>query len=254
MTLALKYLDAVSAILKQIESEQIPSIIEAARMVAESIAKGGILHTFGSGHSHMISEEAFFRAGGLVPVNAILDQRLLFLEGAAESTQAERESGYAETLLASENVQPEDVAIIISNSGRNAVPIEMALAMKARGVKVIAITSALYSARLRSRHSSGKRLFELADLTIDNCVPEGDAVLDLPDTSQRIGPSSTIAGVAIMNAITVEACLILKNTGLKVPVFSSANTALSSDEELENLLTAWSSRIRLFRTDRRSNA
>lgn len=85
-----------------------PAIREAGSLVASAIARGGILHTFGSGHSHMIAEEAFFRAGGLVPVNAILDERLLFLKGAIESTLAERESGYAQTLLEREDIQPND--------------------------------------------------------------------------------------------------------------------------------------------------
>jgi uncharacterized phosphosugar-binding protein len=245
--MSLEYFTLLGALLVRIETEQMSSICRAGELVAQSIACGGILHTFGSGHSHMIAEEAFFRAGGLAPVNAILDERLVFFQGAAESTLAERESGYADILLKREDIQPDDVAIIISNSGRNAVPIEMAIGMKARGIKVIAITNLKQSMRTTSRHSSGKRLFELTDVVIDNCVREGDAALDLPGTSYRVGPMSTVAGAAIINAVVIEAVVYLQDKGLPVPVFSSANVETASDSAMNSMLSRWQSRVRLFR-------
>ena len=136
-----KYFNSLLEILSEIADQQAEVIQHAGSMAADAIAQGGVVHTFGSGHSHMISEEAFFRAGGLAAVNPILDESLIFLQGAVESTRAERRSGYAQTLLALEDVRPVDIAIVISNSGRNAVPIEMALSMKALGLKVIAITN-----------------------------------------------------------------------------------------------------------------
>ncbi len=245
---SLQYFNAVREILMRIESEQTPAIRDAGGIVGSAIASGGILHAFGSGHSHMISEEAFYRAGGLAPVNPILDSRLLFLGGAMESTRAEREPGYAQTLLSHHDIQPNDVAIIISNSGRNVVPIEMALGMRSRGIrKIIAITNLAQSTRSSSRHTSGKRLFELADLVIDNCVPEGDAAVDIPGSSQKIGPTSTIAGAAIINAIITEAAAYLQQMGLSVPVFPSANSELSSQLRIEALLAQWDTRIPIFR-------
>ncbi len=241
------YFAALREILARIESEQIANIREAGDLIGSVIAKGGVVHTFGAGHSHMIAEEAFFRAGGLAAVNPILDRRLLFLDGALESTRAERETGYAKLLLEREDIQPGDAAIIISNSGRNAVPIEMALEMRAREVKTIAITNLEQSSRSASRHVSGKRLFELADIVIDNCIPEGDAVLQIPDSSQRIGPSSTIAGAAIVNAVMIEAANYLHKAGLPVPLFASVNLLSSSDETLEAVLARWAPRVRLFR-------
>jgi uncharacterized phosphosugar-binding protein len=203
---------------------------------------------FGSGHSHIISEEAFFRAGGLAPVNPILDPRFLFLEGAMESTRAERESGYAKTLLCRHDIQSDDAAIIVSSSGRNAMPIEMALEMRYRGIKkVIAITNLSQSARSESRHASGKRLFELVDLVIDNCVPEGDAAVDMPDSVQKIGPTSTVAGAAIINAIIIEAAAALLQRGLPVPLLPSANIDSTSLHALEIMLARWAPRIPLFR-------
>jgi uncharacterized phosphosugar-binding protein len=247
MTL-LQYFNTLREILMRIESEQTSAIRDAGGIVASAIASGGILHAFGSGHSHMISEEAFYRAGGLAPVNPILDPRLLFLYGAMESTRAERESGYAHTLLSHQDILPNDVAIIISNSGRNAVPIEMAMEMRSRGIrKIIAITNLAQSTRSVSRHASGKRLFELADLVIDNCVPIGDAAVDLHGSSQKIGPTSTIAGAAIINAIIIEAATDLQQRGLPVPVFPSANIESSSQRCLEAVLAQWAPRIPLFR-------
>lgn len=245
--MSLEYFTLLGGVLSRIEIEQMHSIRTAGELVADSIAQGGILHTFGSGHSHMIAEEAFFRAGGLGPVNAILDERLVFFKGAAESTQAEREPGYAETLLEREDIHASDISIIISNSGRNAVPIEMALGMRARGVKVIAITNLKQSMRSTSRHSSGKRLFELADVAIDNCVREGDAALEVSGSPYRIGPMSTVAGAAIINAVVIEAVDLLHQRGLPVPIFSSANVETASDSAMHAMIARWQSRVRLFR-------
>lgn len=215
-------------------------------MAAAAIAAGGVVHTFGSGHSHMISEEAFFRAGGLAPVNPILDDALIFLHGALESTRVERQSGYAATLLAREDVRPIDVAIVISNSGRNAVPIEMALAMQALGTKVIAITNPRQSATSASRHSTGKYLYEIADLVIDNCIPVGDAVLELPGLSQKMGPSSTVAGAAIINAVIIEAAAALQSMGATVPVIASANVGVGALSDMEAAFAKWAPRVRLL--------
>lgn len=249
---AAQYLGALREILTRIEREQSEAIREAGAAVAEAIGEGGVVHTFGSGHSHMMAEEAFFRAGGLAAVNPILDQRFMFLDGAMESTRAERETGYAKKLIEREDVRAGDVAMIVSNSGRNAVPIEMAQEMHTRGVKVIAITNVAQSSQSTSRHASGKRLFELADIVIDNCIPEGDAVLPVPNSAQRMGPSSTVAGAAIVNAIMIEAASSLQKAGLAVPLLHSVNLQTGSDESVEDLLARWAPRVRLLRTPKKS--
>lgn len=242
-----EYIEALHSILNTIASTQMDAIQEAGRLVAESLAKDGILHVFGTGHSHMMAEEAFFRAGGLAPVNPILAPRLVFLEGALESTRAERESGYAKRLLESEDIRPGDVMIVISNSGRNAAPVEMALEMRQRGVAVIAITNVAQSRHAGSRHSSGKRLFELAGVVIDNCVPEGDAAVRLPGVANPVGASSTVAGAAIINLITIETIKRLRDAGAEVPVLASANVGNNSDAALGETLGRYAGRIRYFR-------
>ena len=241
---SIQYIDGLQAILEKIKREQAGQIKRAGRLVADSLAAGGIVHTFGTGHSHLIADEAFFRAGGIAAVNPVLDERLIFLRGALESTRAERESGLARTLVERENVRAEDVAIVISNSGRNAAPVEMALEMRARGVKVIAITNLEQSRASSPRHSSGKRLYELAEVAINNCVPAGDALLNLPGLQSRIGPSSTVAGAAIINSIIIEAVVELLRRGESVPILPSANTEGVSEEDLNEILSRYQERIK----------
>jgi uncharacterized phosphosugar-binding protein len=243
------YLEGLRTILDRIEREQAEHITQAGRLVADALDADGVIHTFGTGHSHLIAEEAFFRAGGLAAVNPILDVRLIFLEGAPESTRAERESGLASRLIVRENVRPEDAAIIISNSGRNAAPIEMALEMKSRGVKVVAITNLRQSRDAVPRHPSGKRLFELADVTIDNCAPRGDALLDLPGLDSRIGATSTVAGAAIINSIMIEAVTELVRRGERIPLLPSANLEDVTEEMLRQALRPYRTRIKYFDSD-----
>jgi uncharacterized phosphosugar-binding protein len=244
------YIDGLQAVLERIKREQAGNIMRAGQLVAAAISAGGIIHTFGTGHSHLIAHEAFFRAGGIAAINPILDDRLIFLKGALESTRAEREYGLAGELIAREDVRRGDAAIIISNSGRNAVPVEMALGMTSRGVKVIAITNLEQSLASTATHSSGKRLCELADVTIDNCVPKGDALLSLPGMDTRLGPSSTVAGAAIINSIIVEAVAELLQSGELVPVLPSANVEGVTEKTLRDILGRYKGRIKYLDVDR----
>jgi uncharacterized phosphosugar-binding protein len=244
-----EYIDGLQAILERIKREQVSNIKQAGLFVAEALSAGGIIHTFGTGHSHLIADEAFFRAGGIAAVNPILHERLIFLRGALESTRTEQEYGFARQLLAGEDVRDIDAAIIISNSGRNAAPIEMALEMKALGLKVIAITNLEQSRAATPRHSSGKRLYEVVDVVIDNCVPPGDAVLELPGLETRIGPSSTVAGAAIINSIIIEAVANLLRQDKPVPVLPSANSDGVSEQSLSEMLRRYQARIKYIDID-----
>jgi uncharacterized phosphosugar-binding protein len=238
------YISELQEVLERIKLEQLPAIEAAGHLVANALIADGVIHTFGTGHSHLIADEAFFRAGGIAAINPILDERLVFLKGALESTRAERVPGFARKLIEQELIGPHDVAILISNSGRNNVPVEMALEMKARGVKVIAITSVTQSSSSLPLHASGQRLFELADVTIDNCVPPGDALLALPGLTSRIGPSSTVAGAAIINSIMIEGVSESLRRGGDVPVLPSANIDGVTQERLRELLGRYGGRIR----------
>lgn len=238
------YISELQAILERLKHEQMSAIEAAGHLVADALIGDGVIHTFGTGHSHLIADEAFFRAGGIAAINPILDERLVFLKGALESTRAERVPGFARILIEQEQIGPKDVAILISNSGRNNVPVEMALEMKSRGVKVIAITSVQQSSSSVPLHESRQRLFEIADVTIDNCVPPGDALLSLPGLASRIGPSSTVAGAAIINSIMIEAVAETVRRGGDVPVLPSANIDGVTQERLKELLARYRGRVR----------
>jgi uncharacterized phosphosugar-binding protein len=246
-----EYITKLQTLLERIKVEQASPIAEAGSLVANSLLADGVIHTFGTGHSHLIADEAFFRAGGIAAINPILDERLVFLKGALESTRAERVPGFARTLLDKEQVAQQDVGILISNSGRNNVPVEMALELKARGVKVIAITSVEQSRSSVPLHASGKRLFEIADVTIDNCVPPGDALLTIKGLDSRIGPSSTVAGATIINSIVIEAVNETLRRGGDVPVLPSANLDGVTQERLKELLNRYRGRIRYLDLDDR---
>jgi uncharacterized phosphosugar-binding protein len=216
-----QYYQKITGILSSIYQTQGEKIQEAAGKVAKTIKEDGIVHIFGCGHSHLICEEVFYRAGGLVPINAILDPGLMLHEGAAKSSKLERLTGYATLLMDNYNVQPGDLLIVISNSGINSVPIEMALCGREQKVEVVAITSSCYFNE-KSRHSSGKHLYEVSDLYIDSLVERGDATLEL-GTFLRVGPSSTMAATFIINSIMVQAAENLTKLGIWPPVFASNN-------------------------------
>ncbi len=239
-----EYINGLRAILERIKGEQADNIKQAGQIIGEALAAGGVVHTFGTGHSHIIAEEVFFRAGGIAAINPILDERLIFLKGALESTRAERESGLARSLIELEDVKSVDACIIISNSGRNAAPVEMALEMKVRNVRVIAITNLEQSRSAESRHASGKKLYELADVAVNNCVPTGDALISLDGLNSRTGASSTVAGAAIVHSIIIEALSELVKKGVNPPVLQSANVEGTTADTLREVLSRYQSRVR----------
>lgn len=243
--LASRYFEAIHQLLKKLEENQIKKIYEAAELVFNVIKNDGIIHVFGTGHSHMLAEEPFYRAGGLVPINPILETSLMLHEGALKSSQMERLEGYAEILAEHHKICSKDMIIISSNSGRNAVPVEMGLAARKRGLKVVAITSLAHSQKVKSRHSSGKRLFEVADIVIDNCGIPGDAILEVQGLAQRIAATSTVTGVVIINTIIAEAIERLLMEGITPPIFQSANSD-GGEQLAQRLVQNMNGRIKSF--------
>jgi uncharacterized phosphosugar-binding protein len=226
----------------QVALTQRPAIEQAARWVAEALAGERFLCAFGTGHSHMLAEEIFYRAGGLARALPLLEEPLMLHENAIEATYKERESGYAERILDAYPIAAGDVLVIASNGGRNAVPIELALGAKARGVKTVAITNRAQSFAWPSRHASGKRLAEVADAVIDNCGVNGDAAVDLPGYPFRVGPPSSITGMLIINLIVVQAVEYAVAAGVQPEVFISSNT--HGDDHNERLLQKYRSHVR----------
>jgi uncharacterized phosphosugar-binding protein len=215
------YLSRVHTLLVEMAAANEEALPEAAGVIARSIASGGILHVFGSGHSAMLAQEIFYRAGGLAPINAMLDVNLTIF-GTSRPTWVERLEGYAESVFASYEVESGEVLVVISNSGINAVPIEMAMGARERGLTTIAVGSRAAYADAESRHSSGATLFDVADLVLDTRVPAGDAIVSL-DVKTTIGAVSTVLGAALLNELALRTARRLAEGGHDVPVFTSQN-------------------------------
>jgi uncharacterized phosphosugar-binding protein len=231
-----EYQEEVMKQVNRIVASQENLIKKAAQQLADCIINDHIIHTFGTGHSHMIGLELFVRAGGLANVNALLDTMVLTSEGSRRSAEIERIPGLAKIILDQHHISKDDIMIIISNSGRNAMPVEMAMIAREKGIKSIAITSLEQSKKYPSRHPSGRKLFELADLVLDNCVPSGDGLLEIG--GNLTGAASTLSGVFLINLVATEAMKIAHAAGTKLPIYHSQNIDGYSNEELYERFTS----------------
>jgi uncharacterized phosphosugar-binding protein len=239
-----RYFDRLQELLDELRTEG-PRIEAAAAMLADCIAAGGIVHVFGSGHSHMMAEEVFHRAGGLFAFNAMLDVNLTSF-GTLKAGMVERTEGYAPVILDSFDVRPGEVVIVVSNSGINPVPIDLAIEARKRDGKVIAITSAGNYRDAASRHSSGQKLADVADLTIDSRVPAGDAILELDGLDAPVAASSTALGAALMNALVAQTAEALLAAGQQPPVIVSMNVPGGGERNAE-LTERYRPRLRLLK-------
>ncbi|MCY0891982.1 MAG: SIS domain-containing protein [Acidibacillus sp.] len=242
MNVAERYADVVLEQLRAVIETQTSALNQAATMVGDALIREQWVYVFGTGHSHMLAEEAFYRAGGLVRMVPILDTGLMLHEGAAKSSYLEGIEGYAETLLDQYPVRIGDVLIVASNSGRNAVPIDMALAGKSRKMSVIALTNLRHSKMWPSRHTSGKHLFECADIVIDNCGIPGDSSIHIDGLDTDVGATSTISGTLIMNMISLQAMEYCILHG-KVPEVYVSSNGVESDHNAR-IITKYRTRIR----------
>jgi len=237
------YLGKAEEVLEEIRRTQLNSILKASKVISESMSKGGVLYLFGTGHSHLIADEPFFRAGGLAAVSAISESTMLGKD--TKSSLLERLEGYGKIIVDTARLSENDVLIVISVSGRNAVPIEVTMEAKKRGIPVIAITSMDYSKKIPSRHSSGKHLCDVADIVIDNCVPVGDAVLEIGGSPQKVAAVSTVSGAAIVNAIIGQVAENMVSEGITPPVFLSGNVD-GADKYNAKLVDKYKDKIRFF--------
>jgi uncharacterized phosphosugar-binding protein len=222
----MKYLEFYEVIKEQLKTQfedEGENIEAAAKFCAESIKKGRVIHVFGCGHSQAFAQEVFYRAGGLVPVNALLIPHLALFPKAKLSTLQERIEGFVGTYLSLENVDAADTMIVVSISGRNAAVVDMALEAKKIGMKVVALVSRKFADSTTSRHSSGKNLKDVADVVIDIKCVSGDAALEMEGLEPKFCGTSTVLGIAVMEALvaqTIENCV---NDGFTPPVFVSSN-------------------------------
>jgi uncharacterized phosphosugar-binding protein len=240
-----EYHRQLASVLDDVFSTQATAIETAASWMADSLAAGGVVHLFGSGHSHMIAEEVFHRAGSLLPLNPMLDANLTFL-GHLNATLLERTPGYGRVIVESHDIRPGEVVIVISNSGVNPVPIEVVLAAQERGARTVAITADRHYRGTPSRMADGRRLADVAELVIDNCVPRGDALVEIDGMATPAGGASSAVGIAIINAVVVEAAALMAERGVEPPVIPSMNVP-GGDERMAVLVEQYGSRLPLLR-------
>jgi len=219
------YLDSIVALLHRIRDEESLAVDRVAEVIVEAIVAGHNLFAFGASHSSLPVQDVVYRAGGLMLMNPIygpgiaaLDTRPVTLGSAMEQIP-----GYAQAILDNSPVRPGDVLIVVSVSGRNAVPIEMAEIAQQRGVTVIGITSQSYTDAVASRHVSGKKMKDFADIVLDNKVDVGDAVLQLEGVPQRFSPASGVTTTALLHMISAAVIEGLVGRGVTPPVFLAAN-------------------------------
>lgn len=219
----LEYLDNLSRVLDEIREKQLCSIEKAAEAFAVALENDRNIFLFGTGHSHMLAEELFYRAGGLVKIQPVFEEDLMLHISASKSTEFERLEGYADKLFSDYSMKENDVIVIISNSGRNGVCVDMAQLAKENGLTVIALTNLNHSRSMSSRHPSGKKLYEFADIVLDNMGCVGDASVYFPEINRNAAPTSTSAGAAMLNAAVAGCIEKMLEDGFAPEVFSSSN-------------------------------
>ena len=237
-----EYLRNINKLLEKLESTQEETIDQVSAVCAECIQRGGLLYFFGTGHSHMICEEPFYRAGGLACVYPILETDLMLHAGASKSSGYERLEGIGNLAVSNTGLGKGDVLFVVSNSGRNCAVIDAAMEAKKRGAVTVAITSMNHTNQVTSRHSSGLKLYQVCDYVLDNGGEVGDASVALGGMDQKIAPTSSVIDSTLVNLVLVNTVEQLLKNGIKPPVFMSANTD-AGDEANKAVLAAYKGRI-----------
>ncbi|MFB4163820.1 SIS domain-containing protein [Alteribacillus sp. JSM 102045] len=242
------YFHEIKRLINEVEKQEARTIQKAAETTAEKVAAGGLLYVFGCGHSHMMAEELFYRAGGLVPVYPILEENLMLHKGPVHSSQLERQSGYAHSFIEELPVNEKDVLLVVSTSGRNGVPVDAALLGKQKGCTVIGLTSKTYASSQPSRHETGKHLHDTADLILDNHIPKGDALLQAETEPElRFAPGSSLINIAILQGMMAEVVHLLEQKQIELPIFKSANIE-GSDEHNRKMVDKYKNQIPLLKS------
>ncbi|WP_229074637.1 sugar isomerase domain-containing protein [Actinoplanes sp. DH11] len=240
------YLSRIEEVVGRIGRGQRAEKQRAAELLTTSISTGGVIQAFGCGHSEALAMEIAGRAGGLVPTNRIALRDIVLYGGEPLATLAdpavERDTGIAHRLYQLAPVKPDDAFVIASNSGINGAVVEMALLVKEHGHPLVAITSAAHSAGVASRHPSGRKLGDIADVTLDNGAPYGDATLTLPGGG-AVGAVSSITAALLAQQLVVEVVARLTAAGITPPVYLSDNVPGGKEHNAE-LEARYAGRIR----------
>ena len=237
-----RYIEEIQRLVEIVPKAQAEPMTRAAELIADALCGEGYVFTFGTGHSHLLAEEIFYRAGGLARVCPILEDSLMLHRAAARSSQMERASGIAKPLLEDvDAVRFGGVMLLFSNSGCNTVAVDMALEAKKKGLSTVCITNLTHAARSTSRHPEGKKLCEVCDVVINNMGCYGDAAVEVD--GKMTGATSTVIGAMILQAIVCRAIELTAERGGSPEVFHSANTA-GGDEANEQYIQKYKPHVK----------
>lgn len=245
---SLTYLKEIKSLLGRLENQQ-ETIKKAAEKCAEAIRSGNWVRMFGSGHSVIPTMDCFPRYGGYVGWYPIMDPRLMWTTvsgfgGAEELIWLERQEGYAEVFLRHNHWNKEDVCIVFSHGGQNAAPVEVAQAAKRDGLFVIAVTSMENHTTRAATHSTKQKIADVADLVIDNCVSPEDAVVPIEGVTGKVGGTSTVSVVLLIQSLVAETAAILSKQGYYVKPFASPNVQGISKTHNDEVNIEFRARVR----------
>jgi uncharacterized phosphosugar-binding protein len=231
-----EYIDRILEIIKIVQIEEKDNMEKCVELLTKTILDKKSIYVFGASHAGILSEELYYRAGGLMVINPIFGRELMLdTSPITLTTKMERCVGYGTILASKVDFQPEDVLIIHSVSGRNPASIEVAITAKDKGVKIIGLTNLKYSKSVSSRHTSGKNLYEFCDIVLDNHGDIGDACVQLKGLNQKVSATSSVIGATILNSIVAAIAQNLITKGIKTPpIFYSAN--MDGGDELNGKL------------------
>lgn len=237
------YFQHVKEIMDKVYETQKENIDRASELFAAAIEKGNSIFVFGASHAGILAEELFYRTGGLALINPIFNPTLMLnTRPVTLTSQMERLNGFGKEILKAVPIKKDDVLLIHSVSGRNSVSVEMAIEAKKLGAQVIVMTNMTYSKQVTSRHASGKLLYEVGDVVIDNCGDFEDSSTLVEGMEQKVAPTSTAVGAVIVNSIVIGVVEKLQERGITPPVFHSANVD-GGDEFNKSLFEEYKDRI-----------
>ena len=224
-----KYLEGILDIIGKVKDTQGDKIMEAAQLLAKVTKNGGIIYGFGTGHSHLVVEDAFWRAATPANYAAVLESSMLGTFEITKSYLIENTYEVAKHVIDYHRISPNDVLIIVSNSGNNIAPVDAALRAKEKGIPVIAITACEYADYLTTKHKDGKKLKDLADIVLDNCSYIGDAIAEIEGFPMKVGSSSTIPMILLQNMILTQMVELLVEEGFTPDVFYNGHIAFMDE-------------------------
>lgn len=220
-----QYFSEIRRLLGEVEAKESESMEKAVAALTKAVLGKHAIYVFGASHAGILTQEMFYRAGGLVVINPIFGSEVMLdTSPVTHTSRMERLVGYGTLLAQKTPMQEGDVLIVHSVSGRNPVTVEVAMEAKKRNAIVICITNLTYSKSVTSRHPSGENLYEVSDIVIDNHGEKGDACVAVKGIEQKVSPTSTVIGASILNSIVAATAQALVDAGLQTPpIFYSAN-------------------------------